>query len=987
MRYALLMAGTLLLVPEMVAWAGDKDVRALSPSSGTDARTTGRQWLSQDLHLTVGELLSHEPDTGGQLLVCRGGFSMALAGRQWSSDDAVVWVKTNRIPTPTGPATRYDVQIYLSGQVSHKHAGDAQVPEIQEVIIEKDKTVVLRASVAGKVFVTADARRTGSPYSLPLYAEATAGFGKAGLEVPASPEPATSSRSAPTASKEGASGETPTYYTVSVSSLSDTPPVFEWSKAGDTQIITWIGRVYVLWQEQAEGASPSEAVELQADTLVVWRRAADTEQSPAGPSSAQFEGVSEVYVAGDVLLRQGQRTIRATELYYDLQNKRGLARNAVLRTFDPSRDIPVYVRAKELRQLGENRFEADDISLTTSEFWTPQISAKASKVSVIDTIQDVDAEGGTRDSDYSAHMKNVRLRYYDTTLLRLPSMRSNLLSPAVPMKSIRMGRDSTFGASVETQWFLGRMLGLHEPEGTDSTLFLDYYDKRGPGGGAAVEYERENYFGRVLGYAINDHGEDRLGRTRKSVEVPDELRGRFALQHRQFLPDDWQLTAEASYLSDKNFLEQYYRQEFYAGKEQETLLHAKRIEDNRALAFLGKVRLNDFQDQMEEMPSAEYHWTGQSFFDDRFVFFSDSQASRLRYRFGEDREGEPDDFFAFAQTRNEVDMPLSLGSSKVVPFVAGTFGYDDGAGFQKELDEPLFESKDAVGIGEAGVRASTQPFWRVYPGVESELWDLHGLRHTLRPSLTAVTYAATDEVADQRDTLDLGISQKWQTKRGPVGNRRVVNWFELDVDFVWVSDSSDAVAGPDRFLWNQPFIPLINRSGGILPPFDRRTTDLFGPQRNYTSAAATWRVSETVSVLGDAYLDTQKGTVEQVDVGFSRLAWPNLSYFIGTRYLRDIDNGLGQHGSNAATFAVTYVLDPRYTLVLAEQYDFDYEANIRSDLTLIRKYHRMNFAVTVSVDDSLDEERIIFSLWPEGVPELAIGLRRYVGLGASEASY
>jgi hypothetical protein len=74
-------------------------------------------------------------------------------------------------------------------------------------------------------------------------------------------------------------------------------------------------------------------------------------------------------------------------------------------------------------------------------------------------------------------------------------------------------------------------------------------------------------------------------------------------------------------------------------------------------------------------------------------------------------------------------------------------------------------------------------------------------------------------------------------------------------------------------------------------------------------------------------------------------------------------------------------------LVLAEQYDFDYGANIRSDLTLIRKYHRVNFAVTVSVDDSLDEQRIVFSLWPEGVPELAIGLRRYVGLGASEALY
>ncbi len=970
------MVGTLFLVPEIVAWAG-----------GTDARSAGRQWLSQDLHLTTSELLSHEPDAGGQLLVCEHGFSLALAGRQWSSDGAVVWIRMERIANPTGATTRYDVQAYLRGHVARKHTGDTQGLEVKEVIIDRGKAVVLSARVAGEVFLTAAAKRTGSPYPLPLYAEAAAGFGKAGLEVPASPESGASSRQNRTARKAGAGSEKPIYYTVTVSPLSETPPVFELSKAGDTETITWIGRTYVLWQEQVEGAAPSEAVELQADTLVMWRKLAPSGQPSTGPSSAQFEGVSEVYVAGDVLLRQGQRTIRATELYYDLENKRGLARNAVLRTFDPGRDIPVYVRAKELRQLDETRFEGDDITLTTSEFWTPQISAKASKVNVIDTIKDADAEGQTRDSDYTTYMKDVRFKYYDTTLFRLPAMRSNLMSPAVPVKSIHVGRDSTFGASVETQWFLSRILGLQEPAGTDSTLFVDYYDKRGPGGGVAVDYERENYFGHVLGYMINDHGEDRLGRTRKNVEVPQELRGRFAFQHRQFLPDNWQLTAEASYLSDKNFLEQFYREEFYAGKEPETLLHLKRIEDNRALAFLGKVRINDFQDEMEELPSAEYHWTGQSFFDDRLVFFSDSQASRLRYRFGEDRKGEPDDYFTFAQTRSEVDMPLAVSNSKVVPFVAGTFGYDDGLGFQKELNEPTFEEegKDSVGIGEAGVRASTQPFWRVYPGVESELWDLHGLRHTIRPSIAAVAYAATNEVAAQRNTLDLGISQKWQTKRGPLDRRQVVDWLELDVDFVWVSDSSEEIAGPDRFIWNQPSIPLINRTGRQVPPFDRRATDLFGPQRNYTSAAATWRVSETMSVLGDAYLDMQKGTMEQVDVGFSRLVWPNLSYFIGTRYLRDVDNGLGQHGSNAATFAMTYVLDPRYTLVLAEQYDFDYEANIRSDFTLIRKYHRMNFAVTLSVDDSLDEKRIVFSLWPEGVPELAMGLRRYVGLGASEA--
>ena len=976
MRYALLMAGTLVLVPGMVVLAGGREARSLPASSGVDTRATGESPLGEDLHLTAGELVSRQTDAGGQLLVAQGGFGMTLVGRQWHSDSAMVWVRANKTDA-TGRSAGYNVQFYLKGHVSSKRVAGAQTLEIKEVVLERSKTVVLQANAVGEVFVTADTRRTGNPYGLALYREAVTGFRKAHLDVPTDPSSAKDTGSAP-----------PTYYTVDVASLSDTPPVFEWSKAGDTEIVTSIGRVYVLWQEQAEGGTLSRQIELQADTFVAWRRAGAAGQPSAGSSATQLEGVSEVYVSGDVLLREGQRTIRATELYYDLVNKRGLARNAVLRTYDATRDVPIYIRAKELRQLGESQFEADDISLTTSEFHTPQLSATASKVSIIDTIRDADAEGPSRDSSFTATMKDVRVKYEGATLLRLPGMRTNLLSPSVPLKGIHVGRDSAFGYSAETEWYLGRLLGLREPAGTESTLYLDYYDKRGPGGGVGVDYEQENYFGRMLGYAINDHGEDRLGRTRKNVEIPEDDRGRFALQHRQFLPYDWQLTAEVSYLSDRNFLEQFYRQEFYAGKEPETLLHLKRIEDNRALAFLGKVRINDFQDEMEELPSAEYHWTGQSFLDDRFVFFSDSQASRLRYRFGEGHTGEPDDYFTFAQTRNELDMPVQLGNSKVVPFVAGTFGYDDGAGFHTELDEASSdENEDAVWLGEAGVRASTQPFWRLYPDVQSELWDLHGLRHSIRPSITAVGYLADNEVIAQREALDLGIYQKWQTKRGPLENRKVVDWLKFDLDFVWVTDAGEADAGPNRFLWNEPSIPLINRTGNQVPPFDRRSTDLFGPQRNYVSAATTWRLSETTSVLGDVYLDMQTGDVKQADIGFSRLCWPDLSYFIGSRYLRDVENGLGQHGSNAVTFALTYVLDPRYTLVFAQQYDFDYGANIRSDLTLIRKYHRVNFAVTLSADDSLDEERIIFSLWPEGVPELAVGLRRYMGLGASGDLY
>ena len=986
MRCILLIVSVWLLVPDPAGRAVEGQTRRPTERTGTGVRPLPRQWLTHDLHLAAREVLSQETESGQHVLVFRQGFSMILGGRQFTSDSAVVWIRLSALgpQEPSGPG--YEIQAYLRGRVSSKQTAGLQSLDMKEVVTKRGEAVVIAASIGGEVFVTADDRQRVSLGGLPICQEAIAAFDQAGLELPPvrvvqGPPIATAPEPDRRARDESAAG-----YTVSIAPRDEATLAVEFGLPKDgVQIVTMIGRAYALWQEPADDGGPDRLIELQADSLVLWRRVADEAPQASDASPMQQEGVIGIYVAGDVQFREGQHTIRADEFYYDLQIGGGLARNAVMRSFDPSRNVPIYVRARELRQVSKRQFEANDVTLTTSEFRTPQVSVSASKIRILDRTGDAERDGRVAEGSYTAEMKDVRFKYYDTTIFALPSVRSDLEGLDVPIRSIRMGHDSTYGTSVETRWFLSRILGLREPEGTDSTLSLDYYGDRGAGGGVEVDYERENYFGRLLGYAIEDHGQDRLGRTRKNVDVPDETRGLFKFQHRHFLPYSWQLTAETSYLSDRNFLEQYYRREFFVDKEQETVLHLKRIDGNRGFAALGKARINDFADKVEEQPSAEYHWTGQSLFGDRFTFFSDTQVSRYRYRYAQGTAPDgPEDFFGFAQTRNELDMPMAVGKSKVVPFVAGTFAFDDGTGFRAELDDTPGEVENSVWIGEAGVRMSAQPFWRVYPGVRSRLWDLDRLRHVIRPSLTAVTYVQSDAVAEQRDTLDLGISQRLQTRRGPAGRRRTVDWLDLDLDFVWVNDSGDPGAGPDQFIWNDPFIPLVNRRGDVLAPQDRRTTGMFGPRRNYTSAAMTLRLSDTTAVLGDVYVDMQSGAVKQVNMGFSRLCWPDLSYYIGSRYLRDVENGLGQKGSNALTFAATYVLDPRYTAVFAQQYDFDYGLNIRSDLTLIRKYHRLNLAVTVSADESLDEERVVLSLWPEGVPELAFGLRRYVGLGASE---
>ena len=746
--------------------------------------------------------------------------------------------------------------------------------------------------------------------------------------------------------------------------------------------LTVMNRAYLLWQ--VEGY----LLELRADNVVVLFSEGFRSNQEGRAQSGSLEGfldsgiIDGIFLSGDVVLEEDLRSIRCDEMYYDIKDSRALAVNATFKTYDTARNIPIYVRAAKLRMKAQNVFSAEDVTVTTSEFRVPQVSLHAAEVVFTDTTAVDEATGSMSDHSFDAQLRDVGIKYYDKTVFRWPGLRTDLQQPDLPLKSVHVGDSSTWGTSVETRWHLARVLGLRESEGTDGTLLLDYFDKRGPGGGLELDYVKDDFFGNLEGYVINDHGQDRLGRSRRDLEPPRDMRGRFHWQHRQFMPYQWQVTTEVSYLSDENYLEQFDRGEFYGEKEQETLVHMQRIEDNWGLALMGKGQINHFANTLEEMPSAEFHWTGQSLFDDAFTFYSDSQISRYQHKFGDDAMAVgPRDDFTFSYTRNELDLPLRFGKSKVVPFTGMTLGYEDGAGFNTTLDDTVVAPDSSVWFGEMGVRWFANPLWQVYPDVRSRLWDLRQIRHVIEPRVTAIGYFEGDVVAKQRDVLSLGVAQRWQTKRGRGKKQRVVDWLRIDVDFNWVRNASSMWNGPSELIWNQSFVPLSDRFSGVMPPADRRNGSFYGSSRSYVGTDFVWRLTDSTAILSDAYYDMLGGIVRQYNVGVSHMRWPDLSLYLGSRYLRDVQNGLGEKGSNAVTFAAAYKLDPRYAVVFSQQYDTDYGKSIRSDVTLLRKYHRLNYGLTFSVDESIGDTSISFGLWPEGIEELALGMGRYVGLG------
>ena len=960
-------------------------------------------FAGQDLYLAADNLVSSQLSTNQHCLVFTENFSLNFDGCSFTSDSAVILFEGKTVGFGGQSNLYYTVSAYLTGNIKKKFAKNALTENLKQNPTADGTALLVSFDCYGEVFVTAKLRTTADVRQTELFkkaADAFSGLGTTVTDAQPSAEPVKKEEPKlnffekifPQSKQTPQTGRSNRFaYPITIAAATQQPLIYQSVSFKDVNAETLTGRFYIFQQQDETG----RALQLQADSAVIFY--ADTQQDPnrrTGLGGLDRGQIKSVYLAGDCILADGLRTIRCDEIYYDFQTTSAVAVNASLRTFDENRGIPIYIRAAKLKKIAESKFEADNVTITTSEFFKPQISAVAAQALITDTTN-IDSQAGAQNKNsFEAELKDVKFKLDDFTFFSWPNVKTNLLRPDVPIRRMRISNDNKWGTSLETEWFFARLLGLQEPQGVDGTISADYYSKRGPAAGAELEYTKETYYGRILGYYIHDRGEDDLGRdpTRENLVPPSENRGRMTIQHRQFLPDKWQLTGELNYSSDENFLESFFRGDYAANRPQ-TYLHLKQNKDNRALSILGKWRVNNFEDYLQETPTVEYRRTADSLFNDRFSLYTDVQLSGLAQKIGKDHSILINDSpFAFLSYRSELDMPMQIGTFKITPYIAKTFAFDDRSGFARGLVDGTntgpFGEKN-VWLGETGVRIFPQAWWKIYPSAKSRLLDLDQLRHVIQPSATAVLFEESDEVIDQPDILNLSLSQLLQTKRGPADNKQTVDWMRLDAEFVSVEggrDSSDAGPGPDRFIWAKPFVPMRVFSapqifnGDLIPQLHR--FELWGPQRDYFAADYLWRLSDTTSLLSDFYYDTKGGTIEQFNVGFSRLAWPNLTYYIGSRYLKRTDI-LRQKGSNAFTFAATYILDPRYTLVFAQQFDLDYGSNIRSDLTLIRNYHRVSCAFTLSVDDSINRQAVLFSIWPQGLRELAIGDRKYIDLTPS----
>ena len=759
------------------------------------------------------------------------------------------------------------------------------------------------------------------------------------------------------------------------------------------------------FQASLPGVEGKPAVEFQATNAVIYYRQQEILDSLVKGGKSAINSPVGIYLEGDVRVAIDKLSVNsnnpvkdnvftAEKVYFNAESNEMLILDGVLKfELDDESDLPIYIRADEIRQYSDNHLRSKNVKFSNDPFYQPHLWIGAEQ---IDIYQDTEANSEGKKvpeieiQDLTLNMEGV------PTLFWWPNAKGDLKSSPTPLKKVSGGLDSEYGFSVETEWDLPLMFGLEEPEGTNTRLLLDGYTKRGPAIGIESDYANSISFGEFESYLVHDSGEDELGRmsSRDNVVPDEEFRGRVRWQHRHYLPHNWQASLMFNYESDRNFTESWYEREFDTEDPKETSIYLKQSDNNWAFDLLYGFHVNDFDYSYVQQPKAGLYLAGQDLLD-VFVYQHDGYFSQFQEKSGdrlvpgygsmEEQSIFPDminpEKTTYGVSRHELMLPIKLGSFNFVPTAIGTYVYSNYTGeLDPEYDYGSSRDDDFV-QGSFGFRSSMQ-FWHLNRSAESDLFDVDGIRHIVRPEVNMFwTDASNDEIMTQ-DVYNFALRQRWQTKRGPKDKKRVVDLFTFNAGVTYVSDDVEGTDLPGRYIYSRPdmqygFSPFAN--------YDLANLGLAGREvynqcmSDHATGDWSWNISDIASYAGGVnynLTDSEMSTIENV-ISFRHESL--VRYYFGHRYL---NNGDPVEGLSAQYIAggMSYQLNPKYAVAVSSQYDIESDDGAYTRLVVLRKMPGWTTAFSAGWDSTRNGMSFQMSIWPDNYDQAAIGSRRYTRL-------
>jgi lipopolysaccharide export system protein LptA len=729
---------------------------------------------------------------------------------------------------------------------------------------------------------------------------------------------------------------------------------------------------------RADGLPDPNAIELAADNLVIWTADQDFSELTQGGEKLQARDTPlQVYLEGNIVIRQGDATLKADRAYYDARERRAILLDAELKMYVPQAESVVRVRAAEIRQLSERSFHARNAWLSGSYFGKPGYRLEASDIFLEPRVTNpwVKAQGGYIDpvtgeyedgeTDWVTSLDN-RFVFGETPIFFAPYLAGPAEEPHIPITSVEVASDRPFGTQVKTAWDPFYLFSSESPEELSASLLIDYLSRRGPAGGFEGDYDGtemfgpgDSYTGLFHGYYVNDSSTDRLGLDRLSLIPDDENRGRFLWRHRHRFPHSFSIFAESGYVSDRNFLEQYYENEFDQDKDNQTRLILEQKLQNLSWSLLAQPQLNEFENNSEWYPKADLFVLGEPLFGSPITWTSHSSAGYAR-RNQADAPNDPNDVFSpigyyagreglVTMSRHELTLPFNVGPVIVVPFLMG-----EAARWGDDLMGDELERY----VGSAGVRGSLT-MWRAFPHICSRVFNLNGLAHRM---VFDFEYAYTDSSEDitriaQYNELDDDSQERFR-QRFPVNTfGGVVPNFLNERRYAIRSGAGSLVSVPYHELIDDLNVFRVGwhhrLQTKVGPPHDMRirdwmTLDLeasifpnagshslagrdFGEDFGLLSARYSWLMSERTAFLANALYDTFDGGQQLWNVGLLTQRSARGSLYLGVRQVK-----AQSFKSQIATASASYLMSDKWVATGSTAHDISAGFNQGQTFTLTR---------------------------------------------------
>ncbi len=806
---------------------------------------------------------------------------------------------------------------------------------------------------------------------------------------------------------------------------SDVPVQVQWFP--DRQTNQWVavidGGVNVVIDgvmvDTSRGPLPLGSLDISTDRLVLWTAGVEEPDLTGGKLQSQDVPL-ELYLEGNIVFRQDERIIYADRMYYDVRNQVGTVLGAELLTPIPEYEGLLRFRSELLQQLGPNRFFAQNAFVTSSRMGQPGYRLEVGSATFEDqTVPRIDPLTGTPQFDPGtgeplvdhhrlATARNNVLFLDDVPVFYWPYLATDLRDSSYYLRRIRLRTDNIFGFQVITNWSAYQLFGIrNRPAGTDWDLSLDYLSERGFGHGTDFTYDRDEFLGmagRAQGmidyWGIDDHGFDTLGQDRKDIPLEKDYRFRLFAQHRQMLEGDVQLSGEVGWISDRNFLEQYFEREWDELKDQSTGLELKKLVDHASWNLAVDGRLNSFFAETNWLPRFDHFLLGESLLNDVLTWHEhtslgfaqfktarppEAPAELARFRFLP-WEVSPGGLPLDTQserlvTRHELDWPFQLGPVKVVPYALGELAHwgEDRAGDDLQR-----------AYGQVGMRASL-PAWRVDPTVDSALWNVHGLAHKV---VFDAEFALTDvtQNLDQLplyDPLDDNSIEAFRRRFVPntFPGPMIPPQFDERAYAVrtgmagWVTAPSMEIAEDlmvfrlgMRNRWqtkrggplHQRIIDWITLDTNLVL-FPKPDRDNFGEVLGLADYDVRWQVGDRLALLSSGAFDFFHDGQRVITVGGFLDRPPRGALYLGLRMLEGpIDNWI-------LAMSYSYRMSPKWVSSFGMSVDLKDQGNIGQNLSITRVGESFLVSAGFNVDSGRDSVGAHLSIEPRFLPRTRLG--------------